>query len=446
MSDRDDRATQDIAVPGESREVVIEALSSDGRGVARDDGLVWLVRGGLPGDRVRARVSRARRRFVEGEVDALLAPAPERREPPCPAWSRCGGCPWMPLPEGEQARWKGKVVADALRRIGGIEAEVDPVVASPRALGYRNKVEFTYSREQGSPVLGLFGPGRPPRLSRIEACMLQGTAANELLRSLHDLLPEGPWQKARVAIRSSRVHDELLVALRTEPRATPEARALARELRRRHPRLAGVVEWRSAPGRRGDATYSKLSGRTWLPEEIGGTRFRLPATAFFQVNPEAAEKLLDIALEEAGALFGLNVLDLYSGVGVQALTAARKGATVQACEADASAIECGLEAAEREGIDKVRFQQAEVGRTMRGPGDPVDVVLANPPRDGFGKGVAEGIARRKAKRVVIVSCDPATLARDLKALVAEGYRLDRVRPVDLFPQTPHVETVASLSR
>ena len=115
----------------------------------------------------------------------------------------------MPLPEDEQRRWKGRIVADALRRIGGLEVEVDPVVPSPKALEYRNKVEFTYANEDGSPVLGLFGPGRPPRLSRIEACMLQVPKANELLASLHEELPRGPWRQMRLAIRTSRVEGAL---------------------------------------------------------------------------------------------------------------------------------------------------------------------------------------------------------------------------------------------
>ncbi len=435
----------------------ITALAAGGRGVARREGRVWLVEGGLPGDRLVAEPVRQRPRLVEARATRVLRPGPERRDPPCPVQERCGGCPWMPLAEPAQRTWKRRLVEDALARIGGLKGvPVEQPVPSPHPFAYRNKVEFSLGRdESGRRVLGLHG--RPSGIVDVPSCAVQHASADAVLASCRELLsgpdaPRDPWLddprvEPRIVIRRSETTGELLVAFRGGLEPFPAARAIARTLTARHPELVGVVRLVASAGRRGGTRTRRLAGRGWLAETLGGTAFRLPAATFFQINTRAAERLVELVRELAGPVTGRRVLDLYAGVGVFGLALARTGARVRLCEADADALRCAARAATDAGLE-VELLRADVGEFLRRDegGKAPELLLANPPRTGFGRGVGTAVARLAARRIVIVSCDPATLARDLGRLVGRGYAVRRVVPVDLFPQTPHVETVVRLDR
>jgi 23S rRNA (uracil1939-C5)-methyltransferase len=356
----------------------------------------------------------------------------------------------MVLDESEQRRAKRRLVVDALRRIAGAdEVEVELVRVAAAGLGYRNRVELSLGHDpDGRPVVG-FRDARG-RCIDVEECPVQRRPADDVLRSARSLLLRDPrWgrgESRRLVIRSSEATGQVLVALRDEGRALPGAERLARELRRRHRDVVGVVRISGRPGRRGGARCVTIAGRDSIDERLGDLLFRLPATAFAQVNPRVADALIAEVLRQAGDVSGRRVLDLYGGVGAYGLALGRLGAAVTVCDADADAIRCGKATARRSGCRGVEFVHAGTARFLGRPLRRPDLVVANPPRGGLDRGATAGLIAHRAPRLLLVSCDPATLARDVGRLEKGGYRLRRVIPFDMFPQTAQVETLATLTR
>jgi 23S rRNA (uracil1939-C5)-methyltransferase len=443
---------------GNQRSVQVEvtSLANGGRGVARLDGKVWMVDGAIPGDRVLAEATRERPRLVEAHTVRILNRSALRREPVCTVQGACGGCPWMVLPEASQREWKGRVVRDALERIARLQdPPVEQVVPSPEDLAYRGKAEFSIGSDDGGRTLvGFRHRHDPDRLVDVAECPVIPAAANRVLREVRLQLGApgdgGTVGRAgargrRLVLRHSTRDGGVLVIFRGQGREWAGARKQMERLARL-PEVAGVVALTGVPGRRGGVRSRLLAGRDHLVEELGGTLFKVPAATFFQVNPAAAAVLLDRVVEMAGPIAnGDPILDVYGGVGVFAWALAAKGARATVCEADPYAVAVGREAV---GCPhQPTFVCDDVGRFLGGGGllQTPRLLVANPPRTGFGPGVAGRIAALGAERIVLVSCDPGTLARDLKPLLDAGYRLQRVVPVDLFPQTAHVETVSLLT-
>lgn len=466
MSSSSDGKPHDVGVAGSDdpvdRGVVrleVDSLATGGRGVARGaDGVVWFLPGAVPGDVVEAVSRRKKRRFVAGRVLRRLVESPSRRRPPCEYQAHCGGCPWMVLEEDEQRRWKERLLRDALVRVGGIEQpDVKPLLAAPPDLGYRNRVELALEPgDGGSWLLGMRRPGEGRGVVDIARCLLQHDAANEVLGTIREFLslipapedPLGPGDELRVILRRSSTTGDLLVVLREARVRFPAARDLAAALDELHPEVRGVVRVRGLADRRGGARAKVLAGRGWIEERIGERTFRLPASTFVQVNSAGAGLLVNLVAEAAVDLEGGRVLDLYGGVGAYAFALLQRGAArVDVCDADGDAVDCGRESARESGERRVEFHRDDVTSFLRSraEGERPALIVANPPRTGLGQGVATEILRLAPKRLVVVSCDPATLARDLRALGEGGYGLQQVTPVDLFPQTAHVEAVAVLS-
>ena len=444
-----------------AREIAIDGLASGGRGVGRADGVVWFVAGALPGDRVLAQPVRVRPRFVEARRLRLLAPSPARREsPPCTLAGVCGGCPWIELDESEQRRWKREILRDALERIGrfrGIEPAA--LVAPERVLGYRERVELTLGRNAaGERALGFHAldPGGP--LVDVPRCPVLADPGNRVLEVLREIvipaLADGMFDEVepvRVLIRVSPVERAAVVAFRGGRHGLGDLRRIARALMARAPELAGVVRLSGAPGRRGGLEMETVAGTPALTQRLGGAVVQLPAGSFAQVHVELAAELTRLVADRVGEARERSVIDLYSGAGRHGLELAARGARVEAADADRSAVAAANEAAAAAGLarrfratraDAAAFLAARAG----GGGAPVDALVANPPRTGMERAVVDAIAALGPERVVVVSCDPATLARDLRRLVGAGYGLEEVVPLDLFPQTAHVEAVATLER
>jgi 23S rRNA (uracil1939-C5)-methyltransferase len=366
----------------------------------------------------------------------------------------------MPLDEERQRGWKQTLVTDALQRIGHSDVVVEPVRASPRSLGYRNKVEFTLGRDaDGQPAVGLHSDDPEQQgIVDVDRCPIQTDAANAVLATAREFLlaRSDSWLEAsaktepfRLILRSSHHDGRVLVVLRETGVPFPDAEALAERLQEVHSNLAGVVRLRGRAGQRGGTRAVPVRGRSSIDERIGEMTFRLPAASFLQVNTEAAGLLLDVVCDGAGDVGGSKVIDLYAGVGVFGIELARRGAEVIACDADLDAVRCGRRAAARMAAGRVAFHHADAAAFLRRFLDErraADLVVANPPRAGLGRGVAEQIAAAGAKRVVLVACDPATLARDTGRLVQAGFSPLHAVPVDVFPQTAHIETVLVLTR
>jgi 23S rRNA (uracil1939-C5)-methyltransferase len=450
----------------------IESLAAGGRGVAREEGKVWMVEGSVPGDLVEAEVIREKKRFGEAQAVTVLEPSPDRREPPCRFQGVCGGCPWMVLDEERQRTWKRRMVVDSLERIAKVvEPPVSDVIQSPKALGYRGKAEFTVGEgPNGKIVIGYRHKLDPSRVVDIDMCPVLPDPLNRVLRLCREqfgarktvALPATPEESGvpdssgrRLVLRYSFQDGKVLVGFRSNGRewggqgyGPPPGRILKTLGDRRI--ISGVVAITGVPGRRGGVRTRGLIGSDSIREQVAATSFRLPAATFFQVNPITAAHLVRTVLEMAGEnLAGQKMLDLYGGSGLYGHALARAGAEVTVCEADGHAVRCGEKVPPAEPGGKVpEFVKADVGYFLekRADQEEIDVVVANPPRSGMGTKVAGQIASRQPARVIIVSCDPGTLARDLQSFLATGYKLERVVPVDLFPQTAHVETVSLLVR
>jgi 23S rRNA (uracil1939-C5)-methyltransferase len=425
------------SVTGETFEVRIRGVAAGGAGVADlPDGRVLFVHRTAPGDRARARIVREKPRWAQGELVELLEPGDSRRDAPCPYYARCGGCTLEHIRYPEQLRWKGQLVADALQRIGGVTLGEPPVVeGSPREFRYRSRVAFHLRRLGGDRVVAGFheleNPGRIVDLGG--SCLLPDEAIAAVWDRLRFAwgpgarrLPAGP------GLRLTLKHVGAGVVLIVE-----EGRGEGRP----DDLLAAVRGLRAIWHRpQRDAPARLLAGEETAEDEWLGERLRLGATAFVQVNREAAMRMHEVVLQAVGPPAGLRVLDCYAGVGALGRRLARAGARVTAIELDGEAVR----AARHDAPGGFEVLQGRVEGLLE-KALPADVAILNPPRSGVDAKVLARLVASGVERIVYVSCDAATLARDVSRL-SSAFHVRRVRCFDLFPQTSHVETVLLLER
>ncbi len=417
-------------------EVEITGIAAGGAGVGRlPDGRAVFVHRTAPGERALVRVVEEKKRWARAELVRVLRASPDRRAAPCPHYARCGGCTIEHLTYAAQLRVKAQIVADALRRIGGLEIEPPEVVASPDEFRYRNRVSFTLRRLGGGRVVaGFHELNRPGRIVDItEACLLPEAAVAEVWGRLRaewgedaSLLPSG--RELRLTLRGTAAGD---VALLVEGGYAPgDAQTLLE-------RVEGLVAVWHRPA--GSAEAMLLAGREAVPEVWADEELELSGAMFLQVNRGTAALLEVHVLALAGDVAGKRVVDGYCGVGLHARRLARAGARVTGIELDADAV-AEARAAAPEGAE---FLAGTVEDHLEAA-LPAELVILNPPRSGVDEAVPEILRRTPPERLIYVSCDPATLARDLSRL-APTFRVRSVRCFDLFPQTAHVETVVELA-
>lgn len=440
-------------VPGDVCELAVDALVSDGRGLGRFRGMAVFVEGALPGQTVRARIVAVRKRLAEAELVEVVAPSPDERAAPCPHAGRCGGCPWQALDYGRQLGWKERIVRDALERVAKVaDPPLLPILPSPLAWGYRNKMEFAFGpSENGERAIGLRERGSR-RIVEVTGCLLQTPLTMRVLAAARVLM-NGPFRDVEgrfLVIREPRAGGcfvELIAAPGVEAAVGGRFAAALREAA---DGVTGVAL--SVRAAAGDVAYGErtLYADGELEERLGHIRLRLGHNAFFQVNTPAAELLYAEAERFAAlATFDAPVLwDVYGGVGSIGLYMARHAGRVVGIEAMPGAVRCARANARALGVEGYRVEPGDaksvLGRLAKFGPKP-DVVVVDPPRAGLDATVARQLADAAPRRLVYVSCNPATLARDV-ARLAPAYRLAAARPVDLFPQTPHVETAALLER
>jgi 23S rRNA (uracil1939-C5)-methyltransferase len=425
----------------------IESLAHGGRGVARADGYVVFVSGALPGDRVRARLTRAKRDFAEASAMELLEPAPYRTEDRCShAREPCPGAPWQALPYERQLAEKSRQVDDALRRLGGLDDfELEPIEPAGERWRYRNKLEYSFGERDGDPVLGFHRRGSWAEVVDVEDCLLaseRNNAARNAIRdwARHEGIPAYDRRTRSGVLRNLVVREGRRTG-QVQTRLVTSPAGFARPPVDLHTVLEG-------PGGGTDGPTGAL-GEEFLEERLGGLAVRISHSAFFQTNTEMAERLYVAAADLAGLTGSERVFDLYCGIGTIALSLARRVGEVWGVEVVPEAVADAEHNAARNGLSNARFVAADVRRGVRPllaeAGRP-DVVIVDPPRAGLSKKVARRVIECGASRIVYVSCNPTTLAPNASQLATAGYRLRRVRPLDLFPQTPHVECVALLER
>jgi 23S rRNA (uracil1939-C5)-methyltransferase len=441
-------------------ELVVDDLAFGGEGVGRVEGYVVFVRGGLPGDRLRVTVTEARARYGRGALEAVLMPSPDRVEAPCPYFGRCGGCRLQHLAYPAQLAFKEKQVRDCLTRLGGLPPfELRAILPAPEAYGYRNKMEFTVAGPP--PTVGLHAAERYDVVLDIERCLLQSETMNVLLDEFRRQvrardLPVWDPQSERgllrfVTVREGRHTGEAMVNVVA---AAPDVQAvmpIAEALRARVPATASVllnVNDKKASVAIGTEEHLLL-GRDQITESLDGVSFQISANSFFQTNTAQAERLFAIVAEACALRGHETLLDLYSGTGAISLLLARHVAHVYGIELSTAAVADAVRNARANAIDNCTFLPGEVRHVLPAlmrDGVRAEVVVADPPRAGFHPKALTALAALTPERIVYVSCNPATLARDVGDLARQGYRLDWVQPVDMFPQTPHIEAVARLSR
>ncbi len=447
----------------------IDDLAFGGEGVGRVDGYVVFVPGALPGDRVRVRLVQARGRYGRGLVQEVERPSPDRVEPPCPYFGRCGGCRLQHLAYPAQLAWKTKQVADVLARLGGVQGyELRPIVGAPEIWGYRNKMEFTLAPGPAAgagsgpaAVVGLHQADRYDVVLDVERCLIQSERMNALLAEARAFFAErrlpayeqegGEGLLRFLVLREGRQTGEGMVNVVTASPAVSEVAPLAERLAVRVPGTASVVmnvNPRKASVAQGVEEHL-LGGRDHVRERIGGLTFQVSASSFFQTNTVQAERLFQLVVDAAELRGDETVLDLYSGTGAISLLLARRCRHVYGIEVAPAAVEDAGRNARANGIDNCTFLAGEVRFVLPGVlarGVRAEVVVADPPRAGFHPRALSALVALAPARVVYVSCNPSTLARDLGELVRGGYRLGWVQPVDMFPHTPHIEAVARLDR
>ena len=446
---------------GEELELSIESLAYGGNGVARHDGFVVFVRGGLPGDRVRARVTKVKRGFAEGFASALLEPGPDRVEAPCRHFGTCGGCRFQDLAYEVQLAQKAQQVRDALVRIGRIaDPPLEPIMPATSIYGYRNKLEYSFTAGADGVELGFHRAGRWDEVIDIEECLLTTDVGNAIRLAVRAWAREEglePYDQAtgegylrHLVVREGRNTGQALVVLVTAPGDRFEAGYLV-DVLRRFPEVRSI-HWaiNDTPAEQTNLPTRLLWGEEAIEEEIMGLRFRVRPSAFLQTNTEMAEQLYGLAREFAGLTGSENVFDLYCGTGTIGLALAPDAGTVWGLEISEEAVACAIENAELNGVENAQFFAGNVGQTIEElvekAGAP-DVVVVDPPRAGLAGKALRRTGALAAQRIVYVSCNPTTLASDLQVLRDDhGYELVRCRPVDMFPHTPHVESVSLLRR
>jgi len=465
---------------GDTLSVTIDDLAYGGEGVGRADGYVVFVPGGVPGDTVRVRLTQARARFGRGTIESIDRPSPDRVAAPCPYFGRCGGCRLQHLRYEAQLALKTKQVTDCLQRLGGIGAfEMRPILPAPEIYGYRNKMEFTVARADAAervvpkgrrldpaggdegPVVGLHEADRYDAVLDIERCLLQSDRMNDLLDEVRQFIAErrltvydqesGEGLLRFLMLREGKGTGEAMVNMVTSAPSVSELEPLVGRAQTRVPETSSIV-LNVNPKKASVAVGVEehlLGGRDHIRESLGGLTFQVSAGSFFQTNTTQAERLFGLVLAAAALTGEETVLDLYAGTGAISLLLARRCRRVFGIEVAPAAVADAVRNAEINGITNCTFLAGEVRFALPeliSRGVTADVAVCDPPRAGFHPKALAALATLAPARMVYVSCNPPTLARDVGELARSGYRVEWVQPVDMFPHTPHIEVVAHLTR
>ena len=452
--------TSELWQQGQLVEVRITDLNDTGEGVGRLGGRVIFVPDTVTGDRALVRLVHVKPNYANGKLHPLLEPSPHRIRPHCIVADKCGGCQWQHIDPKYQQLAKHNLVVQALERIGGFtNPPVAPILTADSSLGYRNKATYPLKRSATGQVQAGYYQKGSHQLINLNQCPVQDSRLNPLLAEIKQDIEQMGWsvydehrhqgRLRHLSLRIGRRTGEMLLTLVSTDWNLKNLDVQAQKWLTCYPKLVGVCVNRN-PNRTnaifGDETRC-IAGQPYLREEFGGLQFQLRSETFFQVNTEAAEALLNVIVEQL-ALQGDEVLvDAYCGIGTFTLPLAQRVRQAIGLEVQPTSVEQAQLNAQLNGIDNVMFKAGAVETLLPQLGIAPDVVLLDPPRKGCDRTVIETLLQAKPRRIVYVSCKPATLARDLKLLCQTGsYQLTHVQPADFFPQTSHVECAAFLVR
>lgn len=445
---------------GEQLVLTVDSLAPGGEGVARYDGYVVFVPGSAPGDRVLAKLITVRPNYGRAVIERLIEPGAGREQPICPVADACGGCQWMHVRYADQLAEKERHVRDALVRIGGLaEAEVAelvrPILGMTHPFSYRNKAQYPIGRIGKRLIMGYYRRGTH-EIIEMERCAVLADPMNRALRVARDVLQEagihaydersGKGQIRHLVARYAYGTGQVLVGLVTAEKL-PNAETIAQEIMTDAPDVVGVLE--NLNPRRTNVVFGRqtrlLAGREYIEEQLAGLTFRIGLTSFFQINPPQAERLYAAVAEYAGLSGQELVVDAYAGTGTIAIYLARHANEVIGIESHPDAVTDAIANIDANLAANCTMELGEVETVLPQliqRGVRPDVVVLDPPRAGCDPAVLQAIIEADVPRVAYASCAPGTFARDAKVLIEAGYRLTGVQPVDMFPQTFHVELAA----
>jgi 23S rRNA (uracil1939-C5)-methyltransferase len=439
---------------GVELELAFTDLLANGQGVGRAGGRVVFCFGPLPDERARVRITEVKQRYAVGDAIEILHESPARARPFCPVFGICGGCQLQHLSYAAQLEWKRRVVRETLQRIGGLgQVDVRETIGMAEPRAYRNKMSLVVDQSSSPPALGFYRQ-RSHHIVPIDACPIVTPQLNADLGRLDRIRHVEPvgamLRDARhLVARSAGATGASLLAI-TTARSSASARRVAPLLLRDIPGLAGIMN--SFDPASVNAILGRhrrhLAGDDEIEEIVGGVRYRIAADSFFQVNVEIVARIFEYL--EPWLKPSRRILDLYCGVGTFALFFAKHGWQVYGLEENAQAVAEATSNARRNGLEQsARFTAGRVEHLVATPEiqnalRETDVLFLDPPRKGSDEVTLGAIADARVSRLWYLSCDPATLARDSKFLVAKGYRLGLIQPFDMFPQTGHVETLVQL--
>ncbi len=442
---------------GQICETVVTDYTAEGQGVARIDGCAVFLPNAIAGERVLVRIEKARKTWAQGRIVELLEPSPHRVNRECPVAKRCGGCDFWHMDYAEELRLKAGRVCACLNRIGGENLENISILPAPDCRHYRNKAQYPVAVKKGRAYAGFFRAGThevvetprcrilPPEIDAVKDAVID--YVNQYRVSVYDeAVHQGLLR--HIYVRRGAASGQLLVCLAVNGTQLPQTGALIRRLEK-IPGFATLVL--SVNTQRGNVVlgdrFITLYGPGYIEDTLCGLRFRLSPRSFYQINHAQAQRLYEAAISLAGIAKTDTVLDLYCGVGTITLAMAAAAGRVIGVEVEAQAVADARDNARRNGIENVEFFCGDAGQAalqLERDGVRPDVVVVDPPRKGLSADTVEALRRMAPRRIVYVSCDPATLARDVAALKQHGYALQSALAADLFPRCAHVETVAAL--
>ncbi len=446
---------------GQEVEVVIEGYGHEGEGIGRFQDFTIFISGALKGETVKANIVEVKKNYARGKVLEIVNFVPERVKPNCPVFSVCGGCQLQHLDYRSQLEMKRQRVIDAMERIGGMkDVLVHATIGMKDPWRYRNKVQYPVGLYKDKLVLGFYQQGTH-RLVPVADCLIQPLITNKIALKVRELAGKyrlsvyneksGKGLLRHVLIKTAYLTGEVMVVLVTNGDYFPVGPRFARDLAAGYPQIKSVVQ--NINRTRGNVILGDINQVLWgsdgIVEKVGGLQFKFSASSFFQVNPVQTQTLYDKAVEYAELTRRELILDAYAGVGSLTLFLAKKAKMVYGIEVISKAVVNAKENAVLNGIENVRFitgtVEKELPKLISGRLF-FDVAVLDPPRSGCEERVLTSLAENMIKRIVYVSCNPSTLARDLKILAGLGYEIKEIQPVDMFPHTYHVECVARVER
>ncbi len=427
--------------------ITIEKLVQGGRGLARQEGQVLLVRGAIPGETISFTGGAKRKGVQEGTVHEVLKPSPDRVAAPCPVYEVCGGCQLQHIQYEAQLRFKREILAETLTRVGKLQIDVPQIVPSPNPYGYRSSVRFVVFRSKPGFTLGFHEEGSHQPVEAA-GCLLVPEAMRKVIADVQERLARYgklPVQVESLEVRRSVAFGSTLLSWRTSPALRSQAEKLF-ALFQDVPNVIGQVVTASGEGS-GGRSQRWVQGQDWIADRLDDLLFRITDGTFVQANWPLAETLARTLVEWATPLPGLRVLELYAGIGVLGLPLARRGALVTEVEANRWALADARHVAKTNHIGRCRFRHLKAEECLDATtAEEYDAVLMGPPRTGLSPESLRGLLAINVPRLFYLSYDPATLARDLGKLCAGGYRIVRLQAFDMFPQTSHIETLVELAR